>query len=308
MSGNEALFGQRKSAFSFRSSISKKGRFATFFRDGEREKERLWYTVFKHCESGGHGGAGLQIVICDDERNMQEILRDKIEKICRKTGVEHQILCCSSGEEVLAAKDAPDLLFLDIQMPDRDGMDVAQELRRRRWGTILIFVTALSEYVYDAFDVGAFHYLVKPFEDEKLFRVFEKAVEEYERRNQSGTGQGEGARPPKMLLIRQGAVSSAVPVDGIIYAEVFNRKVTLHTINGDMEYYGKLTELAEQVGEGFYRTHRAYLVNLDYVEKYDATTIWLEQGKALVSKKQFAGFVKQYLHYISRRGAEGWIR
>lgn len=250
----------------------------------------------------------MQIVICDDERKMQEILRNKIEKICRETGMEHQIQCCSSGEEVLAAKDAPDLLFLDIQMPDRDGMDVAQELRRRRWGTILIFVTALSEYVYDAFDVGAFHYLVKPFTDAKLFQVFEKAVEEYEKQSRPGTVQGEGRCPPKMLLIRQGAVSFAVPVDSIIYAEVFNRKITLHTLDGDKEYYGKLTELSEQVGEGFYRTHRAYLVNLAYVEKYDATTIWLEQGKALVSKKQFAGFVKQYMRYISRRGAAGWIR
>lgn len=68
-------------------------------------------------------------------------------------------------------------------------------------------------------------------------------------------------------------------MSSIVYAEVFNRKVTLHTVNGDLEYYGKLTELSEQVGDGFYRTHRAYLVNLDYVEKYDGTTIWLEQGR-----------------------------
>ena len=249
----------------------------------------------------------MQIVICDDDRKIQEILRNKIEKICREAGLEHQILCCSSGEEVLSAKEAPDLLFLDIQMPDRNGMDVAQELRRRKWRTILIFVTALAEYVYDAFDVGAFHYLVKPFEDAKLSRVFRTAVEEYERRCQPETGQEE-AEPPKMLLIRQGAVSLAVPVDSIIYAEVFNRKVTLHTLDGDKEYYGKLTELSEQVGDGFSITHRDYLVNLAYVEKYDATTIWLEQGTALVSKKQFAGFVKQYMRYISRRGAAGWIR
>ena len=138
--------------------------------------------------------------------------------------------------------------------------------------------------------------------------ISQKAVEEYEKQSRAGSLQGEGTCPPKMLLIRQGAVSFAVPVDSIIYAEVFNRKITLHTLDGDKEYYGKLTELSEQVGEGFYRTHRAYLVNLAYVEKYDATTIWLERGTALVSKKQFAGFVKQYMRYISRRGAAGWIR
>lgn len=242
----------------------------------------------------------MRIVICDDDRKMQEILHDKIERLCRETEEPYEILCCSSGEEALELEKAPDLLFLDIQMPGRDGMEVAQELRGRRWNTILIFVTALSEYVYAAFDVGAFHYLVKPFEDEKLSQVFHRALEEYEKRRESAAERE--AEPLKMLLIRQGSVSAAVPVDSILYAEVFNRKVTLHTVSGDMEYYGKLTELSEQVGDGFYRTHRAYLVNLRYVEKYDASTIWLERGTALVSKKQFGGFVKQYMRYISRGG------
>ena len=73
----------------------------------------------------------------------------------------------------------------------------------------------------------------------------------------------------------------------------------LHTIHEDIEYYGKLTGLSEKVGANFYRTHRAYLVNLKYVEKYNATTIWLERGTALVSKKQFPGFVRRYMQYIS---------
>lgn len=246
----------------------------------------------------------MQIVICDDDRKMQDILRDKIERSCREMGVVCEITCCSSGGEVLGADRAPDVLFLDIQMPGTDGMDVAKELRRRRWNTILIFVTALSEYVYDAFDVGAFHYLVKPFTAEKLSEVLKKAVEAFEEFKKQGRPAGRRGTD-KTILVRQGSVSAAVAVSSIVYAEVFNRKVTLHTVNGDLEYYGKLTELSEQVEDGFYRTHRAYLVNLDYVEKYDGTTIWLEQGTAPVSKKQFAGFVKQYMHYISRRGTAG---
>ena len=58
--------------------------------------------------------------------------------------------------------------------------------------------------------------------------------------------------------------------------------------------------MSELAGEDFYRTHRAYLVNLKYVEKYNATTVWLEQGSVLVSKKQFPGFVRQYMQYIGR--------
>ena len=251
----------------------------------------------------------IKIVICDDDKDMQEILYRKIEGFCADAGTTYNIVCCDSGEEVLRQEPVPDILFLDIQMPEKSGMEIAQELRRQRCKTILIFVTALSEYVFDAFDVGAFHYLVKPFSDEKLRGVLDNALQQHrERQNtdysasgQVGEQDTEREKPPEFILIKKGGLSMKVALDDIIYAEVFNRKVMLHTTQGDIEYYGKLTELSEMAGEDFYRTHRAYLVNLRYVEKYTATTIWLERGTALISKKQFAGFVRQYMQYINRR-------
>lgn len=266
----------------------------------------------------------VNIVICDDDEALREILRSKIGKICEEAGTACQISCCGSGEEVLERLEkgqepsaAPDILFLDIQMPGRNGMEIAEQLRRRHCGTILIFVTALSEYVYEAFDVGALHYLVKPFGDDKLREVLGRALRQYAgqqelaamRQAEQG-GQADRMRQPEQcnqadqpqaILVKRGGISTKVLLADIIYAEVFNRKVMLHTLNGDIEYYGKLTDLSEQVGADFYRTHRAYLVNLKYVEKYNATTIWLERGTALVSKKQFAGFVRQYMQYISRK-------
>lgn len=242
----------------------------------------------------------MRIAICDDDNKIQEILREKLDGICQENGNVCQILCYSSGEELLEAGcggQEPDILFLDIQMPGRDGMEIAEELRRRQWDTVLIFVTALSEYVYDAFDVGAFHYLVKPIREDKLRKVFLKALAQCEK-----SEKRQKDECPAMLFVKRGGVSTAIPIDSIIYAEVFNRKITLHTTGGNVEYYGKMTDLSQKVGDNFYRTHRSYLVNMKYVEKYDAATIWLEQGTALMSKKQFAGFVRQYMHYISRRG------
>lgn len=237
----------------------------------------------------------MQIIICDDEKSIQSLLRKKTTRFFAEKNIPCEILCCGSGEEVLAlAKQgkAINLLFLDIQMPGKNGMEIAKTLRRQHRDLLIIFVTALSEYVYEAFDVDALHYLVKPFDDEKLFQVLDKAVRQYER---------EESVPPRAILVKRGGLSTKVLFSDIIYAEVFNRKVMLHTINGDIEYYGKLTDLSEQAGADFFRTHRAYLVNLKYVEKYNASTIWLEQGTALLSKKQFAGFVQQYMQYINRQ-------
>ena len=233
----------------------------------------------------------ITIMICDDDKSLQKLLQQKIEKFCVDRNKACRIVCCDSGEEMLALP-APDILFLDIQMSGKNGMESARELRRRHENTILIFVTAMSEYVYEAFDVDALHYLIKPFSDEKLQEVLDKAL----RQLQSPTEIEE-----KILLVKQGGLSTKVYLSDIIYAEVFNRKVMLHTLNGDIEYYGKLTDLSEQAGADFFRTHRAYLVNLKYVEKYNATTVWLEQGTALLSKKQFSGFVQQYMQYINRQ-------
>lgn len=199
-------------------------------------------------------------------------------------------------------------------------MEIARQLRRQRRDILIIFVTALSEYVYEAFDVNAFHYLLKPFDDKKLLEVLGSALEQYERQTETAkqslqaqipqsanTGcaaknaNAEKPDPPRAILVKRGGLSTKVLLSDIIYAEVFNRKVILHTVSGDIEYYGKLTDLSEQAGADFYRTHRAFLVNLHYVDKYNATTVWLEQGTALLSKKQFAGFVRQYMQYINRQ-------
>ena len=249
----------------------------------------------------------VQIVICDDDKTVREIMQKKTGRFCADAGIAYQIICCDSGEEVLHLERTPDILFLDIQMPGRNGMEIAEELRKQYKDMVLIFVTALSEYVYEAFDVGAFHYLVKPFGEDKLREVLGRALRQYERQQEivmlrrSGYDRIGADKMEGAILVKRGGVSTKVRLEDIIYAEVFNREFMLHTRAGDIESYGKLTELSEQTGEDFYRTHRAYLVNLKYVEKYNAAMIWLEKGTALISKKQYAGFVRQYMQYINRK-------
>ncbi len=262
----------------------------------------------------------VKIAICDDEKAMRDILRQKIDRHCKNSEFICQIYDLDTGDRLLALPDEkiPDILFLDIQMPGKNGMQTARELRRKNQDMILIFVTALSEYVYEAFDVNAFHYLVKPFEDEKLGEVLDKALQQYNKQEKTqipaqqeqtrypaDENQRKDQTQPLAILVKRGSLSTKVLLADIIYAEVFNRKIILHTTNGEIEYYGKLTDLCRQTGMDFYRTHRAYLVNLQYVERYNATTVWLEKGSVPVSKKQFAGFVKQYMQYINRNRSKG---
>ena len=232
----------------------------------------------------------MRIAICDDEEKVREIL-------LRKVGAafpEDTIDTFSSGEELLKASEVPDILLLDIKMPGISGMEVAKALRERADKTVIIFITGEEQYVFDSFDVQAFHYLVKPFSDQKLGEVLNKAKELITK---------EKRQPEKKyVMVNSGGSHIRICLSDVIYAEVFNSKVIVHTTDSDIEYYGRLTELEKLAGEDFFRTHRAYLVHLKFVKKYDATNVYLKKGQALVSKQNYPKLVQKVLDYNRREG------
>lgn len=235
----------------------------------------------------------MHIAICDDEKYIRELIGDKV----RRQFPEVEVEFFSTGDEFLLSDKAIDILFLDIQMSGRNGMETARELRKKDKKMIIIFVTAAEEYVLQAFDVGAFHYIVKPIDDAKFTEVLDKAVDELNTRKMYAQESEE-----RYLMINNAGVHIKVSIDDIVYAEVFNRKVVIHKLNETIEYYGKMSDLEALAGEGFFRPHRAYLINFKYVEKYDATTIYLEKGTVLMAKQNYPEFVKKYMKYIQKRG------
>lgn len=235
----------------------------------------------------------MRIAICDDEKNIRELIAEKV----KKQYSEVDIMFFSSGEELLLSEEKINILFLDIQMNGRNGMETAKELRKKDKNAIIIFVTAIEDYVFQAFDVGAFHYIVKPIDDRKFAQVLSNAVEEWKSHRTNRKDAEE-----KSLMINNGGVHIKVMMEDIVYAEVFNRKVVIHKLNDEIEYYGKLSDLEAVAGDNFFRPHRAYLINFKYVEKYNSTTIYLEKGTVLMAKQNYPEFVKKYLKYNQRRG------
>jgi len=108
----------------------------------------------------------ISIAIVDDEK----VIREQIKVLIEKKHIESVIDIYSSGEELLMVEKCYDIVFLDIQMDGMNGIDVARALRQRTEDTVLVFITGIKEYVFDAFDVAAFHYLIKPIEGMK-FRI-----------------------------------------------------------------------------------------------------------------------------------------
>ncbi len=237
----------------------------------------------------------MQIAVCDDEKEARDMLAEKI----RRFYPQAEITLYQSGKEMLLRDTRPDILFLDIQMPGKDGMETARELRRKSQECIIIFVTASDDFVFEAFDVGAFHYLVKPFHNAKFAEVLFNAVKQYETRKVLEKADRKKGSPS--LVVTSGGQHFIVYLEDIVYAEVFDRKVIIHTLDMDIEYYGKMKDLEKKAGDNFFRPHRAYLVNFNFIRKYDATAIYLKKGQALMAKQNYGEFVKRYLRYIQKK-------
>ena len=235
----------------------------------------------------------VKIAVCDDEKN----IRSYLVSLIRKQDTECSIMEYASTDEYLADGREHDLVFLDIEMgdsgADMDGMRLARHIRGMDTcrQPIIIFVTGYEKYVYDAFDVGAFQYLVKPVDEEKFADVFSRAV---------GQILSEAEQRKKNLVIQYAGEGKAIPLNDIYYMESQNHNIVLFLKSGKLEYYGKIGDLEEELAGQFYRIHRGYLINLSHVEGYDRTEVRMANGdKLLLSRYKYDGFVQAYMDYIS---------
>lgn len=193
-----------------------------------------------------------------------------------------------------------DLLFLDIELNGtsdrnhRDGLFLAQQIRDMDLypQPLIIFVTGHEKYVYDAFDVDAFQYLVKPVDEEKFAEVFRRAATQISTR----TDQSR-----RKLIIQFGSVRKIIDPDNIYYVESRGHKVILHLKEGSLEYYAKLGTLEQELSGQFYRIHKGYMVNLACVEEYSRLEVTMENGdRLLISKYKYADFVRAHMRYLQQ--------
>ena len=237
---------------------------------------------------------GLNIAICDDEK----VIREQIKELAEK---EMPCVCdglYETGDALLAAGKQFDIVFLDIQMEGTDGIETAKRLRQRDEDTILIFITGIREYVFEAFDVAAFHYLLKPIEVDKFREVFRRAGRELEKRK---------SKRRETVFIKTRNRSFSLEKDSILYIESRGKKVEIHTTGETIEAYASMNEMEGQLGCGFFRCHRGYLVNMAYVAEYDSGSITLNSGEYVyLAKEKYGEFVKAYMRYLRNGvGADG---
>ena len=216
----------------------------------------------------------LRIGICDDTAAARENLRLLCLKHFRLE--EPEFFEFSTGDGAVrwlkGHPGALDLLFLDIEMPGRSGMEAAETIRAFDREVLLAFVTSYTDYVYDGYAVGAMGYLVKPVSEEKLSSLLDRAAVALEQ------------RAPAVYTLRNAQGMFKIPLREILYAASDRRQVTLTTSRGDYTFYGKLDDVAAQLGAGFVRIHQRYLVNARAVSAVVGASVQVGEARLPISR------------------------
>jgi two-component system LytT family response regulator len=211
----------------------------------------------------------MRIIIVDDEMLARGVVREYLES---HTDVQVVAECANGFEAVKAITElAPDLVFLDIQMPKLDGFEVAELAGAK---TRYIFATAFDQYAIKAFEFHALDYLLKPFSQERFDQALAHARGNLGKPDsalaqmvQEATGRN---KPLSRVLIRDGAKVHVINTGTIEYVEAQDDYVQIRSAGKSFLKNQRLSALEGQLdGAQFVRLHRSWIVNIEFVERIE---------------------------------------
>lgn len=229
----------------------------------------------------------MKIAICDNEPSTLNFVSSVIEDIAFAQNMDIKYEAFLSYESLMRQIGEFDLFIIDYKMPGINGMEFAKKVYSEfGTGKGLIFITAYPEIVYEAFEVRAYRFLVKPLSKEKII----EAVNEYIKDLASS----------KKLTIRIDDEFNILNTEDIYYMEAARKYTYIYLKDDCIKCRRTITSFENELSDyGFFRIHRSYLVNINKVKKFDSRICILENGeKIFISQKKYDEFCQLYLESI----------
>lgn len=219
----------------------------------------------------------LRITLCEDEELFAKALAEEIRAFLACKEIEAEINWCGSRQKLKEAFEKglqPDLLFMDIELGDGDGVELVREIRGDYPNLPVIFLSGLEERVLDGFDVKAFYFLFKRNYTERLSGILEKFLSEYFYAARIMVKEKEGVR----VISRQ----------EICYVEAEDRSTKIHTQDGVFYDSDSFHAFVKQLpAEVFIEVYHCLHVNVDHISRVDADSLLLDTGEEVpVSRRK----------------------
>ena len=248
----------------------------------------------------------IKVIIVDDE----EYARNRLTYMLSEVTNIKIVGVCKNGLEAIQEieKKEPDLLFLDVEMPEIDGFDVLSNLETSKT-PVVIFITAFSEYAVKAFEVNALDYIHKPFDKERLFKAIEKASKTIEEDDEENirknlekllNNRDNSSKKIDRFVLKSGGNIYIVKATEVLWIEASGNYINIvtekkkHLLRGTMG--GIKAKLDSDV---FYQIHRSTIVNLDFVNRieewmYGDYKVIMDNGEELKMSRNFKDILNSF--------------
>ena len=236
----------------------------------------------------------MTICYCEDESAQAKAFAIKIDQWAKNknTAVRTDLFGCAEEYLFKAEQNAYDVIFLDISMRGQNGMELARQIREKEKDVILVFVTSDASYVFDGYEVGAYRYLMKPVDEEKLWEILDYARTQKE------------VEEENYILVKKDSQSVRVNLKDIIYIEAQKHYVNLFLISGECVTvktgFSELLQSVQEKSKEFITTHRSYAVNIEKVVRIGRTECVLSDSSVIPVSRSFykevnEAFIKYHL-------------
>ena len=232
----------------------------------------------------------INALICDDDKSSGNIVLQYLLKYCEERNYTCFHDLYNNGEEALLSKKTYNIAFLDIEINNISGLDIAKHLKENNKNIIIFFITEYEKYIDDAMDLFALRFIKKPLDYSRFYSGLDKAIELINEDDVEFYLKDTN----KVLKIKS---------KEIMYVETLDHKTKV--VTPDKIYYSsdlidywhkKLTH------SSFYRVHKSYIVNLDYINEYKRNEVKLINGEIIgISYRNQPTFRKYFFNYLKRR-------
>lgn len=229
------------------------------------------------------------IFICDDDLIFAGMLKKRVGSCMDRRQKKYEIRLFTNGMELLEdlEEDTPEMIFLDIDMPEISGMDLADRIFQSAINTNVIFVTNRDDLVFQAIRYQPFRFIRKEKLDEELEEAVDQLLDKVD-------------RDEKILELQTKDGGVVLSLKEILYIESSKHYLLVHHRKGCCETRGKISDYETWITDfGFVKTHRSYLVNIRYIKAVRAAGVELDNGEILpVSRDRLQEIKKQHMVFL----------
>lgn len=232
----------------------------------------------------------MRILICDDEQSYVNDLRKHVELYLTEKNIYAEIDTFTDGEELLSSKTHYDIAFLDVEIGNIKGTDIAKKLKKINNYIVIFIITSYNKYLDEAMDLNVLRFIVKPIDAKRLYAGMEKAISLID-------------NSVVDVFLKNDKTLVKIPINDIMFIEVEGKKTIIQTPTEKYYSSSRLKFWKERLSASFFfQVHSSFIINMKYISQYDRDEVVINKKyKIPIAYRKQTEFKNYFSNYFSWR-------